>query len=75
MKKPLGIAHVARQWLAALVVSSFSLCPSAHAAGPKSAKPAGQPVTVTPEMIDAGIVLSGAVLPSIPPSPARARSR
>ena len=75
MKKPLGIAHVARQWLAALVVSSFLLCPSAHAAGPKSAKHAGQPVTVTLEMIGAGIVLSGAVLPSIPRSPARARSR
>lgn len=67
MKKPLSIAHVARQWLTALVVFSFSLCPSAHAAGPKYAKPAGQPVTVTPEMVGAGIVSSGAVLPSIPP--------
>ena len=67
MKKPLRIAHIARQWLTALVVFSFSLCPSAHAAGPKSAKPAGQPVTVTPEMVGAGIVSSGAVLPSIPP--------
>ena len=67
MKKPRRIAHVARQWLAALVVFSFSLCPSAHAAGPKAATPAGQPVTVTPEMIGAGIVSSGAVLPSIPP--------
>ena len=75
MKKPLRVSHIAGQWLAALVVSSFSLCPSAHAAGPKSAKPAQQPVIVTPEMIGAGIVLSGAVLPSIPPSPARARSR
>lgn len=30
-------------------------------------KPAGKPVTVTPEMIGAGIVSSGAVLPPIPP--------
>jgi hypothetical protein len=67
MKQPLRISHIAKQWLAALVVSSFSLCPSAHAAGPKSAKPAGQLVTVTPEIIGAGIVSSGAVLPSIPP--------
>ena len=67
MKKTLRIAHVARRWLATLVVASFSLCPSAHAAGPKAATPAGQPPTVTPEMIGAGIVSSGAVLPSIPP--------
>ena len=59
MKKTLRIAHVARQWLTAFVVFSFSLCPSAHAAGPKYAKPAGQPVTVTPEMVGAGIVSSG----------------
>jgi len=67
MKKPLRVARMTRQWLTVLVVASLSLCPFAHAAGPKSAKPAGQPVTVTPEMIGAGIVSSGAVLPSIPP--------
>jgi len=67
MKKPHRIAHVARQWLATLVVASFGFCPCAHAAGPKAAKPDGQTVTVTPEMIGAGIVSSGAVLPAIPP--------
>jgi hypothetical protein len=67
MKKPLRVAHMTTQWLTVLVVASLSLCLFAHAAGPKSAKPAGQPVTVTPEMIGAGIVSSGAVLPSIPP--------
>ena len=67
MKKPLRVARMTRHGLTVLVVASLSLCPFAHAAGPKSAKPAGQPVTVTPEMIGAGIVSSGAVLPSIPP--------
>ena len=36
-------------------------------AAPKATKPDGQPVSVTPEMIGAGIVSSGAVLPPIPP--------
>ena len=60
-------APVARQWLAAIAVAGFALCPCAQAAGPKAAKPDGQPVTVTPEMIGAGIVSSGVALPPIPP--------
>ncbi len=67
MKNPRCVGRVARQWLATFVVASFVLCACAHAAGPKATKPDGQPVTVTPEMIGAGIVSSGAVLPSIPP--------
>jgi hypothetical protein len=43
------------------------LPPSVHAAGPKAGRPDGQPVTVTPEMIGAGIVSSGTVLPVSPP--------
>ncbi len=39
----------------------------AAAARQKAAKPDGRPVQVTPEMIGAGIVSSGAALPAIPP--------
>jgi DNA-binding beta-propeller fold protein YncE len=67
MKKPHRVAHATMQWLTALAVAGCALSPCAHAVGPKAAKPDGQPVTVTPEMTGAGIVSSGAVLPSIPP--------
>ncbi len=62
-----GSAHNARRWLAAIAVAAWALSLGAHAAEPKATKPDGQPVTVTPEMIGAGIVSSGAVLPPIPP--------
>jgi hypothetical protein len=52
--------------LAMLAVAALSLGPFAHAAGPKAEKSGGQPVAVTPEMIGAGIVSSGAILPPIP---------
>ena len=67
MRKPHRGTHAAWQWMAALALAGCVLSPGAHAAGPKAAKPDGQPVTVTPEMMGAGIVSSGAVLPPIPP--------
>ena len=67
MKERHRIAQLARQSLVTLVVAGSTLCPCAHAAGPKAPKPAGTAVVVTPEMIGAGIVSSGAVLPPIPP--------
>lgn len=52
----------------ALVVAACFLSPWALAAGAKTEKPDGKPVTVTQEMIGAGIVSSGATLPPIPPT-------
>lgn len=56
----------------ALMAAAFALAfvtPSlaADARSAKKAKPDGQAVEVTPEMVGAGIVSSGAVLPAIPP--------
>jgi len=53
--------------LATLAIAGCAFWLSAHAAGPKTAKPDGRPVIVTPEMIGAGIVSSGTSLPPIPP--------
>jgi len=52
---------------AACVLGACALSSSALAAGPKAPPPDGRPVAVTKEMIGAGIVSSGAILPPIPP--------
>jgi DNA-binding beta-propeller fold protein YncE len=67
MKNPRCIAHAAVQWLAAFAVAGCALWPCAHAAEPKAAKSDAQAVKVTAEMVGAGIVSSGTVLPAIPP--------
>ena len=59
-------AHSGRQWLATLGIVACALSASADATGPARATPDGRPVIVTPEMIGAGIVSSGTVLPTIP---------
>jgi DNA-binding beta-propeller fold protein YncE len=52
----------------AFVLAGCLLATCAHAAGGKTGKADGQPVTVTREMIGAGVVSSGTVLPPIPPA-------
>jgi len=66
MKNPPPVARAAIQCLATIAFAC-ALWPCARAAEPKAAKPDGQAIKVTAEMIGAGIVSSGAVLPAIPP--------
>jgi hypothetical protein len=51
----------------AIILAGCLVLPCGHAAPPGTAKIDGQPVTVTREMIGAGIASSGSVLPPIPP--------
>ena len=60
-------ARAAARVIAVLALAAGAIVHPAHAAGPKAAKPDGQAVQVTPEMIGAGIVSSGVALPPIPP--------
>ena len=66
MKEPHRLAYTTLQWLLPFVVAGCALSPCADAVEPRPTKPDRQAVTVTPEMIGAGIVSSGAVLPTIP---------
>ena len=67
MKTPHRNAHAAVQCLATLAIAGCALWSCAHAAEPKPAKPDGQAVKVTAEMIGAGMVSSGATLSPISP--------
>jgi len=59
-------ARATARIIAGLALAAGALACPVHAAGPKAAKPDGQAVQVTPEMIGAGIVSSGVALPPIP---------
>lgn len=64
-----GAARLAATAAAAALcgIALWSHADGAAAAKQKAARPDGRPVQVTPEMIGAGMVSSGAVLPAIPP--------
>lgn len=59
-------ARATARIIVGLALAAGALACPVHAAGPKAAKPDGQAVRVTPEMIGAGIVSSGVALPPIP---------
>ena len=67
MKTAQPAVRAATHCVVGLVFAACAVALPAHATGPKSAKSDGVAVTVTPEMIGAGQVSSGAVLPAIPP--------
>ncbi len=70
MTRTHAAARAAARWCAPLLFAGLALALPAHAAdtgAAKAAKPDGVAVTVTPEMIGAGIVSSGVALPPIPP--------
>jgi len=70
MKPSSSVARVATGTMLAMATSFVVVCATAfpsRAAPPVASKPDAQAVEVTPEMIGAGIVSSGAALPAIPP--------
>jgi len=67
MSRSAAATQPASPWVVACAIVGCAFAFAAHAAGPKPPRADVQPIAVTPEMIGAGIVSSGATLPAVPP--------